>query len=157
MNLTEDNIIDAIESYRSRLDLGNEEMANLCGMANGSVYYKWVNRKTSGGKIRYMIEFLKNTSKDINFIFPNGNRYSIPEETFKKATDKIEIYSCPECRPRVKKIIEQEDEIRKLKDEVLELHRDLKKLLLPEVKKETGIENNPQSGEVAKGNKASGF
>jgi hypothetical protein len=33
MNLNEDHIIDAIESYCSKFEKTNEEMAEICGMA----------------------------------------------------------------------------------------------------------------------------
>lgn len=154
MNLTEENIIDVIESYRTKLDLGNNEMAKLCGMANGSVYYKWVNKKTTGGKIRYMLEFLKNTSKSIEYIFPNRNYYKLPEDTLKKADENVEIYSCPECRPRVIRIAQQEEEIKKLKDEALELHRKLNSILTENCKKETQDESGVSGAEDTKRNKA---
>ena len=114
MNLNEDHIIDAIESYCSKFDKTNDEMAEICGMANGSVYHKWVHKKTSGGKIKYLIEFLKNTGKEINYLFPNRNTYPEENEDLNNADEKIQIYSCPDCRPREIEIKKQAKRIEDL-------------------------------------------
>jgi hypothetical protein len=64
------------------------------------------------------------------------------------------LYSCPDCRPRVVKIKELEEEIKILKDEALELHRKLNSILIDNCKKESHDESGASSGEDTKRNKA---
>jgi len=122
MDLTEDDIIDAIESYRLKNDRTNAEMAVLCGMANGSVYFKWVNKITAGGKIKYVTQFLKNTKKSLNDLFPNRN---IPFsgniiDTVNEA--RITTYSCTDCINKQKEIDALKAAL-DAKDELLEIYR----------------------------------
>jgi hypothetical protein len=125
-------------------------------MANGSVYFKWVNKKTSGGKIKYLLEFLKNTGKEIKYIFTNRNDYSEENDDLDKTDEKIQIYSCPDCRPREKKIKEQAKRIEEL-EYTVGIQKELIENLRGgnEVKKENLSSDSSQFGEGAKGNKAS--
>lgn len=99
-------------------------MADKCGMANASVYFKWVNKKTSGGKIKYLLKFLANTGKTINDLFPNGNIQVTEPELLTVQDAEVEMYSCPDCRPRVKKINNQATRIKDL-EYTIEVQKEL--------------------------------
>lgn len=62
MNLTEKNIINALESYKNYHALTVEKMAELCGMSDKARYSDWRNGKTKNAKLVYFLNFLKNTN-----------------------------------------------------------------------------------------------
>jgi len=87
---------------------------------------------------------------DIYFLLTGekkNNKYQLPAEKIESVNANIEFYSCPECWPRVKKIQDQEAEIAKLKDELLEVYRS-------QAKKETHSEDSASHGEDTKRIKA---
>ncbi len=120
MNLTENDIIDLIENYKNKFDLRQGKMAELCGMANASVYNKWVNKKTDGGKIKYFLDFLNNTDQDLHSAFPNRNKaqniYPTPESKKENSQD---------CISKQKEIDALRETIN-AKEELLDLYREKK-------------------------------
>jgi len=152
MNLTEEDVINALESYRGKFDKTHEEMGVLCGMANGSTYHKWVNKITGKGRITYLLDFLNSTNQSFNDLFSNKApaSYQVPDDNLESVKAKIEFYSCPECRPRVKKIQDLENENLKLENQNKELDKKLREIqekyiqCLEELKpkKENPLENS---------------
>ena len=121
MILSEDDIITLVESYKNSHDYNQGKMAELCGMANASVYNKWVKKKTDGGKLRYLLDFLKNTDQNINILFPNRNANNNNSE--KSVNDPaITTYSCPDCITKEKTIQDLRETI-ELQNELLDHYR----------------------------------
>lgn len=54
----------------------------------------------------------------------------------------VELYSCPDCRPKVHRITELEKEIADLKEELLQVYRE-------QAKKESNVKDSPQYRQAA--------
>lgn len=122
MNLKEQDIIDIIESYRNKWRLSQLQMAKLCGMSSSSVYNNWIHNKTKG-RIDYLVSFINNT----NVSFGNKNSILI-EENKLPDYNRIEEPTSPFTKPKKCTNPECIEELNLLKDENIELHRDLRKL-----------------------------
>ena len=138
----------------------NSDMAPLCGMANGSVYYKWVNKQTEGGKLKYLLDFLKNTNQSFDDLFVKeaSREYKKAEEKPDVVNTKVELYSCPDCIERKKTIDELTVEVSRLNEKILDKQETIEALKghikTLECKKETDSENSSQYGQGAKHGKA---
>lgn len=126
MILSEDDIIILVENYQNKTGYSQKKMAELCGMAGASTYNKWVNKKTDGGKLRYLLDFLKNTDQKLDLIFPNRN---ISENNNTVSEPEVTTYSCPDCIQKEKEKKDLEEKLRDKEkiieqcEELLEMYR----------------------------------
>jgi hypothetical protein len=118
-----------------------------------------LNRKDNNEPGMMVLGDIMKRFPDFDFYFlltgeKKEKKYQLLNEQLSTVKASVELYSCPDCRSMVIKIKEQEEEIKILKDEALELHRKLNSILIDNCKKESHDESGASSGEDTKRNKA---
>lgn len=135
MNLNDENIRKALKTYMEKHGKKNYEMSEMCGMSSPSMFSQYLSGVTQTLRAEFFLKFLFNAKIDIRkFLFENFQKQQYENNKLLQTEDpQVEVYSCQNCLPRVKKIKEQSEQIEilkeekeALKDELLQCYRDKK-------------------------------